>query len=71
MQKSIRFDEVKTGNKVYQSGYYARDKWRKVTKITTSLTTVSLYLGTSAHKTIDTRTQLVGHPAEGIMVILD
>jgi len=64
--KIIQFQEVKTGDKVYHAMYYAADKWREVTKITSTEKVVSLYLGSTAHDTIDTRTQISGHPREGI-----
>jgi hypothetical protein len=67
--ESVSFRDVRVGDKVYDSHYFASDKWREVTKTTISPSgVVSLYLGVTAHPTIDTRTQIVGHHYEGIAV---
>lgn len=68
IQKTTTFRSVKIGDKVYQHNYYATDKWREVTNITQNGQTISLGIGVSAHKGIDTRTYIVGHEAEAIAV---
>lgn len=68
MSKVIRMDEVKVGDRVYDEQYFARDKFREVTFTCISDHTVTLKLGVTAHATIDTRTNMVGHPEEGILV---
>ena len=67
---SVRFDEVQVGDRVYDSLYYAPDKWREVTEVELfgSVTAVVLSLGTTAHDTIDTRTKIFGRPYEQLCV---
>jgi hypothetical protein len=65
----VRFFDVEVGDKVYDAYYYYPPyKWRPVTGIVSAGNTVSLFLGTSAHSSIDTRTCIVGHPEEGITI---
>lgn len=66
--KSVAFGDVKLGDRIYHADYYFRDKWRAVTVIKRTGTTVSLGMGPAAHPVIDTRTYVVGHKEEGIMI---
>ena len=66
--KLTTFKDVSIGDKVYQHDFYAPNKWREVTDITTHGDNVSLSLGVSGHPTIDTRLQIVGYAREAIAV---
>ena len=63
-----RFKDVQVGDYVWQSDYYAPDKFRKVTAIKNDGKTVMLGVGVSVREDMDTRTYLCGHPDQGIMV---
>ena len=65
---NIAFKDVKVGDKIYDSAHYAQNKWREVTAVKYKAKYVTLFVGVTAHKTIDTRIQRVGHQEEGIAV---
>ena len=69
-QKIVAFQDVKPGDKVFVSSFYALDKWRTVTetKGPSEKGTISLFLGVSALSHIDTRTQVCGHARQAITV---
>ena len=65
---SIEYQKVKIGDFVYQSDYYAPDKWRKVTDVKTTGDTTTIKVGVSSHETFDTRLCFVGHNRQGINI---
>ena len=67
---TIEFQQVEIGDEVYMTDHFNRSHpFERCTGIEKSCGYIALVVGVSAHKTIDTRTRIVGHPREAVTVI--